>query len=120
LPASICRGDKACDTFPRDASGVIFQMHVCTIYAKSTYVHLSGASIQAAHRMGNCLWSRLKKMNWPVLHAVHSNKCMKTTGLYGHGKRTALCASRFLMRLSEQMSQSSLIQTAWDNVIVSW
>lgn len=36
---------------------------ICTVYAKSTYVHLPGASIKATYRMANCLWSILWKMN---------------------------------------------------------
>lgn len=56
LPASICRGDRACGILPRDASETTKYI-IYSIYTKSTYVLLSGASIKATYRMANCLWS---------------------------------------------------------------
>lgn len=103
-PASICRGDRAYSTFPRDASKAIHQMYRLKYLCKIHICPLVGSFHQGNRRMGNCLWSRLSKMNLPVLHVVQANKYVKSAGPRGYGKRTAVCAFWGQRRFSELMS----------------
>lgn len=118
LPASICRGDGACGTFPRDASEALYQKnrlhHKCKTHICPLVTSFHQGDIQDGK------WLMVHTLEDELASVVGANKSLKSTRLYGPWKRAALCASWAQMRFSELMSRSSLIQIALDNVILPW
>lgn len=101
LPASICRGDRACGTFPRGASERIYQLHRLHYICKIHICPLVGSFYHGNIEDGKWLMGQTLQDELASVRCCTS-KYVKSPGLHGHWKRT-LCASR-VQRFSELMS----------------
>lgn len=105
-------------TFPRDVSEAISQMHHLHYICKTHLCPLVWSSCQGNIKDDKLLRVQTLEDELASVTCYTANKYMKSTGLCGHWKRTALCASWGQVRFSELMSQTSLIQVALNSV--SW
>lgn len=106
LPASICRGDGS---FPRDAAEVIYQTH--HLYLSMQSLHMSScreppSRQHAGLRIAYGPDSRSRICQSYTFYG--QTESIGLTGLGGHWKRAAPCASRVLVRDFPKLINQSL------------
>lgn len=119
LPASICRGDRASGTSPRDASEAIYQMHPLHYICKIHICPLVGSFHQGNREDVGLLMVQALEDELASGTCCTSKQISKGARLHGPWKRTSLCSS-WVQRFSALMSRSSVTQATLDNVILFW